>query len=161
RQIRSSWASAQHGLRASLDDTVLTRLRALDELAAANADPEVAQARTELRARVEQALAGLSPGQREVARLRLDGGGNAQIAQRTGRTADQVYGAWRTARHALDRHLGVASTPAADTSLTDSLTRAALSDATSADPLARLRVLDRLAAAHPADPRVQQARIEL
>src|SRR6266511_1844451 len=62
--------------------------------------------RTELRARVDQAVAGLnSPRQREVVRLRLAGLSPAQVAERTGWTQRQVNRCWTEGRRNLERAL--------------------------------------------------------
>jgi len=133
RQVRSVWEHAKENLRARLADPalapgdVVTRLRALDDMADADPDagrgagsgpPVERRAHAELRARVDQAVAGLnSPRQREVVRLRLAGLSPAQVAERTGWTQRQVNRCWTEGRRNLERALADtarADTPAAE-----------------------------------------------
>jgi len=126
RQVRSVWEHAKENLRTGLannaaaPDDVVTRLRALDDMAADQdagrcAGPLVERrTHAELRARVEQALAGLhSPRQREVVRLRMAGLSPAQVAEQTGWTRRQVNRCWTEGKRNLERAL--ADTAPADT----------------------------------------------
>src|SRR6266508_1535067 len=129
KQVYENWCTARTNLQGSFTRPVpadaLTRLRALDELAASPlADAEVERDRAELRARVDQAVAEL-PGrmQREAARLRLDGLSLSEIAGKTGWTHQQAKHNGRTAKVALNRAL--ADTAPADTPEAEQRTRVA------------------------------------
>jgi DNA-directed RNA polymerase specialized sigma24 family protein len=117
RQAKDAWNHARQELRHALSRDepadVLTRLRALDALTAAEAtpDPGVVAERADLRARIEQVVGQLPPLQRQVARLRVAGLSATEIAERTGLTPRQIQRAWSSARPVIEQHAEAGAAP--------------------------------------------------
>jgi len=115
KQVWNGWASASRDLNGILagaaDDgdvvsQTLTRLRALDDMAGDQViTGELEGERAELRARVDAAVAGLSPKLRTVAELRVAGVDPADIAEQAGCAYQAACARWSMAKGALENAL--------------------------------------------------------
>ncbi|WP_432833543.1 RNA polymerase sigma factor [Dactylosporangium sp. CA-092794] len=86
--------------------------------------------KTAMTASLHAAVEGLSPRQREVVRLRLDGLTAAEVAERAGLSADEAANAWETAQRTLRLRLTQAETvPFEELARTDPAQARALAEA--------------------------------
>lgn len=144
-QIAGIWIDARANLVRALTDPAVSRAKT-----AAKARQELADAaphldETALTARIDLAVATLTPTQRQVARLKLDGATTEEIAAETGRSREQVYSNWNAARTALRQRLATPPVAAVHGS-------EPVPDALPKEPLARLAVLTNLATSASVDP---------